>query len=203
VVVVGLAALVLLLAVGQLRQLLPSVHNPFTTRSVDRSGPAVLKALEDLHDYRAATGHFEVIIDLEKDARFIPAVIKGERTLFVAAGNVDAGVDFSGVDSGAVHVTDSHHVTMTLAHAKLSSPRVDPARSYVYSRERGVLDRIGSVFSDSPTSERRLYLLAEQRLGAAARDGSGLTTRAEQNTEAMLRGLLRPLGFTEVSVRYS
>ena len=203
-VVAGLVAFVLLLGVGGLRELLPEVGNPFTTRSVDRSGPAVLKALENLQEYRAATGHFEVIIDLEEDARFLPSVVRGERTLFVAVGNVDAAVDLSGLGSGDVDVSDDRRrVTVTLPHARLSPARVDPARSYVFARERGVLDRIGSVFSDNPTSERPLYLLAERRLSAAAREGSELVRRAEQNTEAMIRGLLRSLGFTDVTVRFS
>ena len=203
-VLTGLVALVLLVGASQLRHLLPSVGNPFTTESVDRTQPAVLKALEDLREYRAATGHFQVIVDLEKDTRYVPAVIKGERTLFVAVGDVEAGVDFSRLGSGAVTVSeDRRRVSVVLPRARLSPPRIDPARSYVYERDRGVLDRVGSAFSDNPTSDRPLYVLAEQRLAAAARDGSGLVQRAEQNTEAMLRGLLGSLGFTDVSIRFS
>lgn len=202
-VVAGLLVLVPLLGLGALRGLLPDLRNPFTTESVDRTQPAVLKALEDLHDFRAATGHFQVIIDLEKDARYVPALIKGERTLFVAAGTVDAGVDFSRLGSDAVSVSDDgRSVAVTLPRAKLSRPHVDPARSYVYERERGVLDRLGALFSDNPTSERPLYLLAERRLAAAAEDGTGLTERAEHNTRTMLEGLLRSLGFTDVEVRF-
>ena len=207
----GLAVLVvfglvvaLVAGVGAVRDLLPDLRNPFRTESVDRTQPAVLKALEDLREYRAATGHFQVVVDLEKDARYVPAIVKGERTLFVAAGNVDAGVDFSRIGSDAVDVaSDRRSVTVSLPHATLSEARVDPARSYVFERERGVLDRLGSVFSDNPTSERPLYLLAEQRLAAAARDGSGLVERAEENTRTMLVGLLRSLGFSDVEVRFT
>ncbi len=199
VVVVGL-----LVGVGALRDLLPDLRNPFRTETVDRTQPAVLKALEDLREYRAASGHFQVIVDLEKDARYIPALIKGERTLFVAVGTVEAGVDFSRLGEGSVVVSDDRRaVTVTLPRARLSEPRVDPGRSYVYGRERGVLDRLGAVFSDNPTSERPLYMLAERRLAAAARGDSGLVERAEANTRAMLEGLLRTLGFTHVDVRFS
>jgi hypothetical protein len=90
---------------------------------------------------------------------------------------------------------------VTLPHATLSQARVDPARSYVYDRERGLIDRVGSMFSDSPTSERELYLLAEKKLAAAAAEG-GVTDRAEENTSRMLETLLRSLGFTEVSIRF-
>ena len=202
--VVGVVVLGLFLGVGALRDLLPDLHNPFRTETVDRTQPAVLKALEDLREYRGASGHFEVIVDLEKDARYIPSFVKGERTLFVAVGTVEAGVDFAHLDQGAVTVSeDRRAVTVVLPHARLSPPRVDPGRSYVYERDRGVLDRLGAVFSDNPTSERPLYMLAERRLAAAASDGSGLVERAEANTRAMLEGLLRSLGFTQVDVRFS
>jgi hypothetical protein len=50
---------------------------------------------------------------------------------------------------------------------------------------------------------QELYPLAEEKLAAAARDGSGLLDRAEQNTRLMLVGLLRSLGFTRVEVRFA
>lgn len=199
--VVVLAVLVALGA-GRLLDLLPSLHNPVTTETVDRTGPAVLKAVEDLSRYQAATGHFQVIVDLEEDARFMPDFIRGERTLFVAAGTVDASVDFAGIGAGAVTVSpDGEAVTVVLPHARLSDARIDTEASRVVSRQRGLLDRLGGVFSDSPTGERQLYLLAEQKLEAAARE-AGVLARAEENTEAMLTSMLRSLGFERVTVTF-
>jgi hypothetical protein len=193
---------VLFVGLDEVGDLLPSLRNPFVAESVDRSQPSVLKALEDLSRYQAATGHFQLVIDLEKDFRHVPALIRGERTLFVAAGTVDAYVDFAGIDAEALRVSDDRRrVAVSLPHARLSEPRVDPARSYVASRERGLLDRLGSVFSDSPTSERELYLLAEEKLTSAAREGS-LVAAAESNTRTMLEGMLRSLGFSDVTVSF-
>ena len=61
-----IAGLLVVAAMGvpSLRDLLPSFPNPFATETVDRSGPAVLKSIRDLNEYRAASGHFEVIVDL-------------------------------------------------------------------------------------------------------------------------------------------
>ena len=195
-------AVLVALGAGRLLDLLPSLHNPFTTETVDRTGPAVLKAVEDLSRYQAATGHFQVIVDLEEDARFMPDFIRGERTLFVAAGTVDASVDFAGIGAGAVTVSpDGDGVTVVLPHARLSDARIDTEESRVVSRQRGLLDRLGGVFSDSPTGERQLYLLAEKKLEAAARE-AGVLARAEENTEAMLTSMLRSLGFERVTVTF-
>jgi hypothetical protein len=199
--VVGLLA-VALLAVAAVTRFWPEFVNPFATDTVDRTGPAVVQALEDLSEYRAATGSFQVILDVEDDARFVPQALLGERTLFVAVGSVDAFVDFSGLDEEAITFsTDPARVAIVLPGAELSEPRVDPERSYVYERRRGLLNRIGSMFSDDPTSERELYLLAQERLAAAAAE-TDLRAVAERNTREMLRTLLSSLGFTDIAVTF-
>jgi hypothetical protein len=205
---VGLGALALVLVVGFLlggcaRGLL-DFGNPFGTETVDRSGPAVLKSVRDLRDFRAASGHFEVIVDVEKDTRFVPARIKGERVLFVAVGSVDAGVDFTGVEEGAIDISDDRRsVSIELPPATFREPELDHDRSYVYDRDRGVVDRLQSLLGDDTGDDGELYRLAEEKLAAAARDGSGLLARAERNTRQMLVGLLRGLGFTRVEIRFA
>ena len=183
-------------------RLFPSFPNPFATRQVDRSQPVLLKAIEDLAVYKAASGSFQVVVDLEESTRGIPLVIKGQRTLFVAGGTVDAEVDFSGLKEGAIKVSpDGQRVEITLPRARLTGARVDPDQSRVFSRERGLLDRLGSVLSDNPTSERELYLLAQEKMQAAAAE-SGLLAQAEENTRAMLESMLRSLGYRQVTVTF-
>jgi len=198
----GVIVLALLAVSGWLTGLLPSLPNPFATQTVDRSAPAVLKSIRDLREYRAASGQFEVLVDLERDSA-LPAAILGERTLFVAAGSVDAGVDFSGIGRGAVVVSeDRRSAVITLPRARLSKAKLDLDRSYVYDRRQGVLNEIGLLFEDERNTERDVYLLAERKLDEAAAKGSGLVARAERNTRAMLESLLGSLGFTSVDVRF-
>jgi len=198
------AVAVAVLGGSWLAGLLPGLDSPFAGRNVDRSAPALLRSLADLHEYRAATGHFETIVDLERDNANVPSLIKGERTLFVAVGNVDAAVDFSRLDARALDVSDDRRaVAVTLPRAGVLDARVDPGRSHVVDRQRGLIDRVESLFEDSPTGERELYLLAERKLSAAARDpASGLGTAAERNTRDMLERLLVGLGFERVSVHF-
>lgn len=199
----GLVVLALAVGAGRIGDLLPSLPNPFASETVDRTQPALLESLEDLSRYEAARANFEVVVDSEKDARFLPSVIRGERTVFVGAGSVEAFVDFSQLDERSIRVSDDRRsVEVTVPAPALSDPRVDPERSRVVSRDRGILDRVGSVFSDSPTSDRRLYLAAEQKMEAAAA-ASDLRARAEENTRTMLEGTLRSLGFTTVTVAFA
>ena len=203
-IVLGVVVLGGFLFVGWVRDLIPGFGNPFSTETVDRTGPAVLKSIQNLQDFRAASGHFEVIVDVERDTRFVPGSIKGQRVLFVAIGSVDAGVNFSGLDESAVEVSgDRRSVSIELPPATFREPELDLERSYVYDRDRGAVDRIQSLLGDDPGVEPELYTLAEEKLTNAARDGSGLLARAEANTRLMLVGLLRALGFTRVEVRFS
>lgn len=201
------AALVVLLAVGLgglmlLGQVVPSLPNPLATDRVDRSGPAVLHALEDLSEYRAATGHFQAVLDVEDDARYLPPALAGERTLFVAVGTVDASVDFSQLGEDAVRVSGERtRATIVLPAPQLSEPRIDSDQSYVYEHQRGLLNRIGGMFSDDAGIGGELYLLAEDRLRQAAAE-TDLTAVAERNTRAMLQTLLGSLGFTDVDVSF-
>jgi hypothetical protein len=200
IVLAGLAVLVVVaiaLVAGPL--------NPFGTDTKDRSQPVLLKSLENLSDYHAATANMQVVVDVEEDSRLLPSFIKGERTLFVAAGTVDAAVDFRGLsrDPNAVKVSgDRRSVTLTLPAPKLLEPRLDPDRSRVYDRDRGVLDRVEDAFSDTPGDEQPLYQLAEDKLAAAAAADPKLLQTAERNTRAMLEGLLRGLGFRKITIDF-
>jgi len=202
-VVVGAVLICGLLAVtGTLGNLLPSIPNPFSSRTIDRTQPALLQAMEDLSNYEAAAGNFQVLVDSERDARFLPSFIRGERTVYSAAGSVDAFVNFSNLDAQAIVVSeDRRSVTISLPPPTLAEPHLDLDRSMVVSRDRGLLDRLGSVFSDTPTGERELQLAAQEKMKAAAAE-SDLATRAEQNTRKMLESLLGNLGFTSVTVTF-
>lgn len=181
---------------------IPSL-NPFRTETVDRSGPAVLRSIERLSEYRAATANLEVVVDIEKDVSLLPGFIKGEKTLLVAAGRVDAKVDFSKLRGNALKVSDDRKsVEIVLPAPTLAEPQLDLERTRVFDRERGLFDRLESIFEDSPTSDREVLLLAEQKLAAAARADGGVLTSAEENTRQMLTGLLRGLGFESVTVGF-
>ena len=182
---------------------LPSL-NPFGTETTVRSGPAVLQSIEPLSEYRAATGNYELIIEMQEDSQLLPSFLRGERTLFVASGSVDAGVEFSGLDEDAITVSDDgRSVTVDLPAPRLFEARVDPDRSRVFDRDRGVFDRLEGLFEDSPTEDRPLFALSERRLREAATEDRELLATAARNTRSMLEGMLRGLGFENVTVNFA
>lgn len=197
---IGIAVLVPL--ADRAFDLLPSWDNPFQQEVVDRSTPPLMLALADLHEYHAATGTFQVVIDQERDTPYLPSAISGERTSFLATGSVDAYVDFGDVGASAVQTSaDRRSVTIALPAARLGEASVDPDNSRVLDRDRGVLERIGGAVSEDPSVEGDLYARGEKRLAAAA-DRSNLVRRAEGNTRQMLTTLATSLGFRQVTVTF-
>ncbi|MDQ1021822.1 DUF4230 domain-containing protein [Streptomyces afghaniensis] len=201
--VVGALVLVLVVFFAGIRlSVIPGLKDLFGTETHDRSGPALLKSVQDLSRYDAASGNFQVVVDLEKDTKFLPDAIRGTRTLYVGAGTVDAYVDLGKVGDDDVQVNgDRTSATLRLPHARLGKPALDPDRSYAVSKQRGLFDRLGDLFSDNPGGEQAVQKLAVRHIGDAAKE-SELTARAETNTTGMLEGLLRSLGFKEVRVSY-
>jgi hypothetical protein len=176
--------------------------NPFDQEVVDRSATPLLLALEDLDDYHAATGTFQVVLDQERDTRWIPAAISGERVSFLATGTVDAYVDFADLGKNRVGLSpDGESATITLPAPQLGEATVDPDESRVLDRDRGLVERVGDVFEDNPTDDSGLYALAEDRLESAAA-GSDLRARAEDNTRDMLTTLAQSLGVESVTVTF-
>ena len=195
-VVLILVLCVGLVATAAVAATIAGVKLPFETETIDRSQPVLLTSIQDISEFHAAVGNFEVVLDYEEDVTWVPGFLAGERSLFVAAGTVDAYVDFSGLADNDLDVSaDGKTVEITLPPAALSEPNLDQDRTYLFSQSRGVVDRIGDAISTDDQQE--LYQGAEEKLAAAAA-ASALLEQADQNTRAMLSGMLGSLGLEVV-----
>jgi hypothetical protein len=200
---VATVGLVLALVVGaQSVGWLPKFKNPFATQTEDRSQPPLLQSIQDLSRYVAAEGNFQVIIDVQKNQKYVPDFLVNDRVLFVAAGTVDAYVDFSNIGQGALtESADRRTVEVTLPAPQLGKPNLDPENTRVFAQQQGFLTKIKEAFAGDPNRITDIYKLAEERIAEAAKS-STLNTRAEENTRKMLEGMLRSLGYTTVTVKY-
>jgi hypothetical protein len=201
VATIGLVAVLVL--GSQVAGLLPNFGNPFKKETTDRSQPPLLQSIQDLSRYVAAEGNFQVVVDLQKNRKYVPDFLLNQRTLFVGAGTVEAYVDFGTIGEGAVtESADGKSATIRLPDPQLGEVNLNLERSYVFAEQRGILNQLGEVFGGDPNRQREVYLRAEQDIAAAAKS-SGLVERARDNTRKMLEGLLRSLGYTSVTVTYA
>ncbi|WP_329179145.1 MULTISPECIES: DUF4230 domain-containing protein [unclassified Streptomyces] len=199
---IGIVVLGLLFVLLGKANLLPGLPNPFAETTKDRSGPVLLKSIQDMNRFEGASGNFEVVVDLDKDAKYLPDIVHGKRTLYVGAGSVDAYVDLGSVKENAVTVSDDRKTaSVRLPHAALERTSLDTQHSYVVSQERGFFDRVGDFFGSDTGNMQKLSELAAQKIQDAAKQ-TELAGRAETNTRTMLQGLLTSLGFTTVNVTF-
>jgi len=200
----GLAATVAVIIAGvvviTVVHLLPHIRNPFAESTTVRSQPALLKSITSLSRYQAASGSFQVLVDLSRKTQYLPSFLEGSQTLFVGQGTVTAYDDFSRLGRGDLQVSPGRAaVTVRLPEPRLEPATLNVRQSYVFAQQQGLLNRIGSFFSGNPGSQQQIYIAAEQKIGAAA-SHSPLLAQAESNTRSMLTSMLHSLGFSRVTV---
>ena len=201
-IVGAVAAVLVLVVVLSAVHLLPQLRNPFAETTTVRSQPVILKSITQLSRYEAASGSFEVVVDLTKRTSLLPSFLAGSETLFVGQGTDIAYVDFSGLKSQAITVNANRTtVTVAVPKAQLEPAVLNVSQSYVYAQQQGLFDRIGNFFSGNPNSQQQVYILAQQKIQAAAQQ-SPLLTEAQKNAEGMLDGMLTSLGFQHVTVTF-
>jgi hypothetical protein len=201
--IAAVAAVAIALPVGaQVMGAFPALSDTFEQQTVDRGPAPLLVALADIAEFHAATGSFQVLVDLERDTPHVPALISGERTSLFATGHVNAVVDLSGLAPERVTVSaDRRAVTFALPPPRLTAVSLDPAATRIVGRERGLVERLAGVVASNPVDDEELYQLAAQRIDDAARQ-SDLITRAQANTNQMLTSLARSLGYEQVTVTF-
>jgi Protein of unknown function (DUF4230) len=200
--VAAIIAVIVLVVVLSAVHLLPQLRNPFAETTTVRSQPVILKSITELSRYEAASGSFEVVVDLTKRTSLIPSFLAGSETLFVGQGTDIAYVDFSQLKGKAITMNADHTaVTVALPKAQLEPAVLNVSQSYVYAQQQGLFNRIGNFFAGDPNSQQQVYVLAQQKIQTAAQQ-SPLLTQAQKNTTGMLDGMLTSLGFTHINVTF-
>ena len=204
-IVGAVGAIVVILAVllvGSAVHLFPQLRNPFSETTTDRSGPVVLKSIVQLSRYEAASGNFQVVVDISSGG-ILPSFLEGSDTMFIGVGTDNAFVDFSNLKGNAVQVSqDRLTAAIALPHAQLETANLDVKQSYVFAQQQGLFTRINSFLGGNPNSQQAVYELAQKKIEQAAAQ-SAVKTDAERNTRAMLTSLLQSLGFKSVTVTFS
>jgi len=200
-IVAAIVAVIALLIALSAVHLLPQLRSPFRTTTTVRSQPPLLKSITSLSRYEAASGTFQVVVDLSRQTAFLPSFIAGSQTLFIGVGTDIAYVNFAQLKGSAIHVSAGRAVTMTLPHAQLEPAVLNVGQSYVFAEQQGLINRVAGFFSGNPNSQQQVYILAQQRILQAAR-ASALLADAQRNTTAMLDSMLTSLGFRHIAINY-
>lgn len=189
---IAVAAVAILIAVGLALGLRQALDGGGTAV---RSGPSVVIAVRDLARLESVQYHVERVIDVrDRQSRLFGLLRSQDAILFVAVGEVSAGVDLGELAEKDVVVDRAKGTAaITLPPARVLSVRLDNERSWVYSRSTDVLAQRREDL------ETRARQEAERTLEGAALD-AGILQRARENAERTVASLVRSLGYTTVTV---
>ena len=121
------------------------------------------------------------------------APLFGDRLLFVAHGDVIAGVDLSKLRASDVTVSPDGHVTLIVPAAEIFVASLDNDKSYVYDRETGVFTK-GDV-----NLETQARQVAQDEIERGALE-DGILGLAQRNAASFLESLLISLGFADITL---
>lgn len=140
---------------------------------------------------RLETIHYsmEKIITAEVNSGVFSFLV-GDKLLFVAHGEVIAGVDLSKLDEEDIYIEEGI-LYVRLPEAEIFVTTLDNEKSYVYDRETGIFKK------GEKDLESAARLAAEEEIEKAALE-DGILEQAQLNAENYLARLFRSLGFPEV-----
>jgi hypothetical protein len=156
------------------------------------TSPVVVEGVRELDQLATVRVTESILVTRESGGEnALDRLFSGEKVLLVATGDVEAGVDLSGIGEDDVRV-EGETVTIRLPEPEVLSASLDEEQTRVYDRDYSPLNLRPD---DDLVEEARAE--AEERIEAAARE-NGILGTAETNAEQSIRALVVALGFKEV-----
>ncbi len=133
----------------------------------------------------------EQIVTSERDTDVLFGLF-GESIVFVAVGEVIAGIDFAKLEDGDIQVVDPDTVMIHLPKSEILVSALDNDKSYVVDRDTG-------LFSGAdPQLETQVRQIGEAAILEYALEEVGIIEIADENAKQYMEGFLNELGFENV-----
>lgn len=155
--------------------------------------PPVITQIRQLGRLESAAYTVEKVLEGRIDqGNELLNLLLGDKLLFIAHGEVIAGVDLAELQDSDITVSeDRSSVTVRMPAARVLTHRLDNDQSRVYDRETGLLTK------GDASLEGQVRQQAEQAVLAAACEG-GILQQAQENAQSQVQILLLALEFRDV-----
>ncbi|MEM6254208.1 MAG: DUF4230 domain-containing protein [Cyanobacteria bacterium P01_D01_bin.156] len=161
----------------------------------------VVNQIQGASELTTAIFSMEAVVPTESNRTVGNYVIGKTNLLYVAHGEVRAGIDLSALSEADVRVVNTSEeqppsLTITLPAPKILDSKLDVAQSKVYDYDRGFLNL-------GPDRAPELQTLAQQEALQRIRQGAcdqGILTMASDRARLTLRQLLEPIGYETLTV---
>lgn len=151
----------------------------------------VVQEINSLARLETSSYSFQDIIQIERNNDLLWGAF-GESLLFVAFGDVIAGVDLAKMQPEDLQVVSPTEVIVHLPEAEIFFARLDNDRSYVANRDMGLFTKGDTELETVVRRE------AEDRMHEAAL-ANGILDRADEEAQTFIRSFLQELGFETVT----
>lgn len=156
----------------------------------------VIQQMRDASELTTAAFTMQAVVPTSQDNTFGGFVFGTTRLLYIAYGEVKAGVDLSQVTPENVRVS-GEAIQIQLPPPQILDSKIDVNRSSVYDYSRGMLGLGPDVAPD-------LQKLAQQEALAKVVDAAcqdGILTRASDRAQLVVTQLLNTAGYRQVAVQ--
>ncbi len=164
---------------------------PTATPRVDL-GPVVLHRVQGLSELTTTQFGMQTVVTASKGRALGPFEFN-TRLLYVAYGEVRAGIDLRLLGPADVVIQNDQTVTITLPPPRILDSKIDVERSYVYDFQQGVLS------PEAPELQTEAERQALQQIVAGACQ-SDILQQANDRAELAISKLLETLNFEDVVV---
>jgi len=161
-----------------------------------RPNPAtIIHEIQALSRLETVSYSVEKVVTAEKNQQGLTDLLGlDEKLLFVAHGQVIAGIDLMKLQVEDITITDDNTIIVALPASEIFVATLDNEKSYVYDHERGLLNRVFEEQSELETLARQA---AEDEIERAAIE-DGILNTADVNAQNYMRAFLMALGFDRV-----
>ncbi len=155
----------------------------------------VIQQLRGASELTTAIFAMEAVVPTRSDRTLAGYVIGSTNLLYLAYGEVRAGVDLSQVTAADIQISDST-IALTLPPSQILDAKLDLSRSDVYDYDRGFL---GLGPDNAPDLQEMAQQEALSKIEAAA-CAEGILAEANRRAEMVVSQLLNTAGFETVTV---
>lgn len=161
----------------------------------------VIEQVQGASELTTAIFAMEAVVPTESNRTVGNYVVGQTNLLYIAHGEVRAGIDLEAISEENIEVIDGSgeqppSLVVTLPAPKILDSKLDVTRSKVYDYDRGFL-------SLGPDRAPELQTLAQQEALKRIRQGAcdeGILSMASERAEVTMRQLLAPMGHGNLTV---
>jgi len=156
----------------------------------------VVEKIKGTSELTTATFIMEAVVPASENRKLGDLVIASTRLLYIARGEVKAGVDLSKIQAKDIKVKENNSIEINLPAPEILDSKIDVDRSFVYDYDRGFLNLGPDAAIDLQTLAQRKTLRKIVNIACQ----KGLLSEANDKAELAVSSLLNNAGYTKVKV---